>query len=287
MMIYPKQHQDTAAVAAHYNDLDRFYRDVWGDHVHHGLWTNANESPEAAVKQLVRFVAREAGIEPGDRVCDVGCGYGGTARLLVDEYDAKVTGLTVSDAQFEYAVAQTPEQEYPQFLLRNWEQNELPADSFDALVSIECLAHVNDKQRYFDEIHRVLRPGRSAAIAAWLSAEKPTSWQVHHLLEPICREGRLPSMGSVSEYEALIERAGLTAEKYTPLTSRVRKTWIICARRVALGIVTRSDYRRYLMERPTPNWIFFVTLGRILVALYRNIMQYGVFVLRKPEASGR
>src|SRR5215213_3127174 len=69
-------------VAAHYDDLDFFYRDVWGEHVHHGLWRSGKETREEAVRQLAELVAAEAQGAPGQSVCDIGCGYGATARLL-------------------------------------------------------------------------------------------------------------------------------------------------------------------------------------------------------------
>ena len=103
------------------------------------------------------------------------------------------------------------------------------------------------------------------------------------MLEPICREGRLPSMGSATEYTQLIEAAGLRLIKHASLSKRVRKTWSICGRRALFGLLTRSDYRRLLLERPTTNWIFFVTLWRILLAYRIGAMDYGLFVLQKPS----
>ncbi len=282
-MIEPNSKTSVADVAGHYDDLDHIYRDVWGEHVHHGLWTTGKESPAQATAELSRLIAREAGIAPGDRVCDVGCGYGGTSRLLVAEFGADVTGLTVSRVQYDYAVAQTLGQDNPRFLVRNWEENQFEPSSFDAVISIECLAHVPDKRKYFEEIHRVLRPGRMAAITAWLSAERPGAWRVRHLLEPICREGRLPSMGSASEYRQLIEAAGLRLAKQVSLSKQVRKTWSVCGRRALAGLVRRREYRRFLLERPTANWVFFVTLWRILLAYRIGAMDYGLFVLEKPK----
>lgn len=98
-MIEPRAPQGRAAVAAHYDDLDRFYRDIWGEHVHHGLWATGRESSDEAVEALVALVAELAEIRPGHRVCDVGCGYGATSRMLAARYGATVTGLTLSEAQ--------------------------------------------------------------------------------------------------------------------------------------------------------------------------------------------
>jgi tocopherol O-methyltransferase len=281
-VIVPKSKTSVADVAGHYNDLDRFYREVWGEHVHHGLWTTGRETPEQAVTALSHLIAREADISAGDRICDIGCGYGATARLLAAEYGAIVTGVTVSEAQYNYAVAQTRGHDNPAFQVRNWEENNFDPSSFDQVISIECVSHVPNKKKYFSEVQRVLRPGGRAVIAAWLTSEQPGPWRVRHLLEPICREGRLPSMGSASEYKSIIAGAGLELISCKSLSRHVRKTWTICGRRVMSSLVTRPDYREYLFQRPTENWIFFVTLWRILLAYYIGAMDYGLFVLRKP-----
>ena len=92
-------------VADHYDELDRYYREIWGEHVHHGLWESGDETSEEAVLNLVKSVARRGQITTGMRVCDVGCGYGGTARLLNCEFGAIVSAITLSPAQFRHAVS--------------------------------------------------------------------------------------------------------------------------------------------------------------------------------------
>src|SRR5215213_2920429 len=226
-------------VASHYDELDHFYREVWGDHVHHGFWLRGDESREEAVLQLVDLVARAAGIpeeraaarpaadvENADaqkrvppRVCDIGCGYGATARLLAQR-GAEVTGITVSPAQFAFAREHTSGTN-PAFLLGDWLENNLPAESFDAAIAIESSEHMPDINRFFAEACRVLRPGGRLVICAWLAAEEPTRNAERWLLEPICREGRMPHLGTVSEYERLAHSAGFTVEKFDDITRRV------------------------------------------------------------------
>jgi tocopherol O-methyltransferase len=267
-------------VAAHYDDLDEFYREFWGEHVHHGLWTTGRESPEQAVERLIEMVAREGAIGPGTRVCDVGCGYGATARFLATRYGAEVVGLTISPKQHGYAAAQT-QGDNPTYLLRNWEQNELAPAEFDAVVSIECLAHVENKQRFFDEIYRVLKPGGVAVVLAWLSCENPSRIARRRLLQPICDEGRLAGMGDRGEYAAMIEGAGLHLLSFRDLSSQVAKTWTISLRRVLAKLAVSRRHRRYLWDRPSENWIFLVTLFRIRLAYAVGAMRYGAFVMRK------
>ena len=89
-------------------------------------------------------------------------------------------------------------------------------------------------------------------------------------------------MGSAAEYKQLIEAAGLKLVRYDSLRKQVQKTWSICGRRIMYGLLTRAEYRRFLLERPTTNWVFFVTLWRILLAYRIGAMDYGLFVLQRP-----
>ena len=76
------------------------------------------------------------------------------------------------------------------------------------MVAIESLSHMADKERAIAECARVLRPGGRLVVCDWLSAEHPSRRARKLLLEPICREGRLPSMASVGEYVELMRAAG-------------------------------------------------------------------------------
>ena len=145
-MIYPKRATSSPDVARHYDELDVFYRDSWGEHVHHGLWRSGKEPVEVAVRQLVDHVAAQAHLQPNDEVCDVGAGYGATARHLATTYTVRVTALTISPAQNDYARARDPDATNPTYLLRDWLANGLPSGAFDAVVSIDS-GMANAQQR--------------------------------------------------------------------------------------------------------------------------------------------
>ncbi len=280
-MIHPSTEFSIGQVAAHYDDLDRFYREVWGEHLHHGLWDRGGVSPVEAVARLVTFVADKAGMAVGNRVCDVGCGYGATARQLVREQRVEVVGFTVSPAQYEYAIRHSAGNPAVQVILRDWQDNQLPPELMDNVVSLECLAHVPNKHKLFDEIRRVLKPGCKAVITAWLAAEQPAGWQVRHLLEPICREGRLAGLGSPTEYRLMISDLNLELVEFQRLGNRVRRTWSICGRRAFAGLLTKPEYR-FLLHRPSENWVFFLTLWRMILAYRLGAVDFGLFVIRKP-----
>ena len=129
-------------VASHYDDLDEFYRTIWGTHVHHGLWLAGGESIETATDNLVRHAISGLELTSASRVCDVGCGYGETSRLLAKETGADVVGYTVSRAQYDFALAASDRQSSPRFVLQDWLTNTLPDASFDLVLAIESSEHM-------------------------------------------------------------------------------------------------------------------------------------------------
>ncbi len=272
-------------VADHYNELDRFYRRVWGRHVHHGLWISGRESPAEAVEQLIETTVAPLQLDENSRVCDVGCGYGETARYLAKRFGATVTGITLSQTQFDFACQQNAEDTVAEFVLGDWESNSLPAASFDAVVSIECLAHIVNKPVYFEQINRVLRPGGRAAITCWLEGDHYRPWQQRWLLEPICREGRLPSMGRMVEYAQMATDAGLAVVECADWSDRVRKTWRICSRRVMTQLATRPDAWWFLMRRKSRSWVFLFSIWRIRLAYRTGAMRYGMMLVEKPQST--
>ncbi len=283
-MIVSRTLIEPEAVARHYDELDEFYRDVWGEHVHHGLWLAGTESAAQATLQLAEQVAASAQVRPGDAVCDVGSGYGATARLLAEQFGAQVTALTVTPRQHAYACSVKPGAVNPRYVLGNWLDNEFAAESFDAVIAIESTEHMSDKGRFFSEAARVLRAGGRLVVCAWLARENPRPWEVRRLLEPICREGRMPGMGTEADYRELLRTAGLVCEQFSDLSSQVSRTWTICIARLLQRLARRPAYLRYLLDRRNGDRVFAATLWRIRAAYATGSMRYGVFTARRAES---
>jgi tocopherol O-methyltransferase len=277
-VIVPAIPQAAADVAEHYDELDTAYRRIWGEHVHHGYWVTGRESAAEAAEALTALVGEKLGFRAGEKLVDIGCGYGATAAHFA-RAGAEVTGFTLSEAQA--AVARLRPESGLSFDVRDWLANGLADASFEGGYAIESSEHMEDKARFFAEAARVLKPGSRFVVCAWLEGETATPWQVRHLLEPICREGRLPSMGSRADYEALAAAAGFRLVSYDDISRNVRRTWSICARRFAGKFVTDRDIRRLALSKATQSRDFILSLPRLILALRNGAMRYGVFVWEK------
>lgn len=279
-MIIPRETQDVRAVADHYDELDPFYREIWGSHVHHGLWRTGRESRDEAIEALSLLVAERLGIARGGTLVDIGCGYGATARLLAERFGAEVTGLTVASQQAAHSVGGHGG---VTILHRDWLANGLPVAHFDGAYAIESSEHIVDKQLFFAEAHRVLRPGGLLVVCAWLAREHPRPWEVRYLLEPICREGRLPSMGSAREYLAMAAAAGFSYRSFEDLSRQVRRTWDVVIATVLGRALTMPRYRNFLGDKQARNRIFATTLPRLALAYRTGSMRYGLLTLEKEQ----
>jgi tocopherol O-methyltransferase len=279
VMIFPRDPQTAADVSGHYDELDETYRTIWGEHVHHGYWRTGRETPEQATEDLVGLVAERLELRPGLALVDIGCGYGATAAQLAARDGVMVTGFTLSEAQWRIAAARKGALTFHR---RDWLDNGLPDAGFDRAYAIESSEHMVDKMLFFSEAWRVMKPGGRLVVCAWLSRTGPNRMEVRHLLEPICREGRLPSMGTREEYEALAAAAGFVPVRYDDISRQVRRTWSICARRAARRLATDRAFRRFAFARTTKNRSFMLSVPRLMVALKTGSMRYGIFVWDKP-----
>jgi MPBQ/MSBQ methyltransferase len=181
-----RRYTSAASVAQAYDAWtdDRLLERLWGDHVHLGHYGDppGRRDFRAAKADFVHELVRWGGLDrlpPGSRLLDVGCGIGGSARILARDYGFDVLGISISPAQVARARELTPTalQERCRFAVMDALALDLPdgepsgsegeGAGFDAVWSVEAGPHMADKQRYADELLRVLRPGGRLVVADW------------------------------------------------------------------------------------------------------------------------
>jgi tocopherol O-methyltransferase len=267
-----------AAVAEHYDSLDQFYRDIWGQHVHHGLWTTGRETAAEATEKMSHRVLAGLALMPGARVADIGCGYGGTARIAADTYGAHVLGLTLSAAQKRFADQQTVAQGSVKILVRDWRDAAFAAGGFDAMFALESLEHFADKAGFARMARAAVRPGGRLAVTTWLAADRVSSWSRRHLLDALCLEGSAAPLVTAREVRDVFSAAGFSEVLVEDLSPQVSRTWSVILRRLALRLLTRRDYWAFLLKSRAQDRVFALTALRIRLAYGTGCFRYGYFV---------
>ncbi len=169
-----RKYESVNSVASSYDSWtnDRLLENLWGEHIHLGFYEKPRIKKDFRkakidfVHKLVHWSGMDK-LPKGSRVLDVGCGIGGSARILSDFYGFDVVGISISPAQIKRANELTLNKDFCRFEVMNALDLNFEKGSFDGVWSVEAGPHISDKQRFADEMLRVLRPGGVLAIADW------------------------------------------------------------------------------------------------------------------------
>ncbi|WP_371037667.1 class I SAM-dependent methyltransferase [Rhodosalinus sp. FB01] len=200
-------------ISAHYDLGNDFYA-LWLDDTmtySSALFETGQESTERAQEAKYAALVDSIGVKPGEHVLEIGCGWGGFAEYAARERGLRVTGVTISREQFNYAqqrIAKAGLSDRVQFRLEDYRDIR---GQFDGVASIEMFEAVGERYWpvYFDTVRERLKPGRSAGLQIitvedrrWESYRK----SVDFIQKYIFPGGMLPSPTVLRQQ---VERAGL------------------------------------------------------------------------------
>jgi cyclopropane-fatty-acyl-phospholipid synthase len=132
-------------IRAHYDLGNDFYALFLGEQMVYSsaYFAQEEESLEAAQTRKLDMICRKLRLQPGDRVLEIGCGWGGFAIYAAKQFGAHVTGITISEEQFKFAAKRISGQEFEKgsvsLLLEDYRK---VRGQFDKIVSIEMFEAV-------------------------------------------------------------------------------------------------------------------------------------------------
>ncbi len=156
--------RDLVAVQYHYDVGNDFYS-LWLDHnlqYSCGYFPTGAEDLDTAQEHKMEHICRKLRLQRGERLLDIGCGWGGLARYAAKNYGVEVLGVTLSKNQKAYADEQIARAGLgSRVAVELKDYRDLGNESFDKIVSIGMFEHVGrwHLPEYFAQVYRLLKPG--------------------------------------------------------------------------------------------------------------------------------
>jgi MPBQ/MSBQ methyltransferase len=219
----PRKYQSSSTVANSYDDwtVDGILEFYWGEHIHLGHYGSPPRRKDflAAKSDFVHEMVKWAALDklpPGTTLLDVGCGIGGSSRILARDYGFAVTGITISPQQVKRAQELTPPGVNAQFAVDDAMALSFPDASFDIVWSIEAGPHMPDKAVFARELMRVLKPGGVLVVADWNQRDdrlKPLNFWEKPVMRQLLDQWSHPAFSSIEGFSELLEETKLVEGK--------------------------------------------------------------------------
>ena len=269
---------DVDRVRKHYDRLSALYQIFWGEHLHHGYWTGVESAADAQI-ELIRQLAQRAGITERTSVLDIGCGVGGSALWLADNFGCPALGITISPVQARMAARKAKARglsDRVRFEVNDANQWKPEPESVDVVWIMESSEHFPDKEYFFKRCALALRPGGTLAVCAWLRRDGEMRAGEQKLVATIAEAMMSASLDSLSDYRSWMLAAGLKVTAAEDITQQVAPTWEHCAR------LEKNPMLRFLIrftDCPTQRFVKAFPLMREAYA--SGAMAFGLFVATK------
>jgi cyclopropane fatty-acyl-phospholipid synthase-like methyltransferase len=255
---------------------------AFGRHVHWGYWSHpeqADGSPEdyaRAAEQLCHRVCDTAAIRDGQRILDVGCGFGGTLASLNERFrDLDLVGLNIDQRQLERA----------QQTLRPLHGNRIrfvqgdacrltfAPNSFDAVLAVECIFHFPERAAFFEGAARALAPGGRMALSDFVPPPEALS-----VLEGYAGTTDRATRHTYGRIDVLFSR-----ERYRTLAEQCALEMTGVENISAHTLPTYPFLRKHLRTWPNPEdaRLFDRATARLEAACHTGLLHYSILGFRK------
>ena len=227
---------------------DAFYRAVWGgDDIHVGMYAAPDEDIATASRRTVTTMTDKLKtIGPDSRVIDLGAGFGGSARYLVDRFGCHVTCLNLSETQNAFNRELTEKAgmtDKIDVVYGSFEELSDPDESYDIVWSQDAFLHSGERLKVLDEIKRITKPGGELIFTDPMQADDCPDGVLDHILRRI----HLETFGSVAFYRHELEKRGFSTVELDEMPMNLRTHYnrvreVLMERREEITQLSGADY---------------------------------------------
>ncbi|MFD5265613.1 class I SAM-dependent methyltransferase [Streptomyces sp. NPDC058335] len=242
---------DRRAISHHYDVGNDFYEIVLGPSMVYSCayWESADSTLEDAQRDKLELVCRKLGLTPGQRLLDVGCGWGSMAIHAAREHEVNVVGITLSQEQAAYARKRVADAGLTDRVeIRVQDYRDVADGPYDAISSIGMAEHVGADRylEYAGVLYALLKPG--GRLLNHQIARRPhrdeTAYEIDEFIDAyVFPDGELAPLGStvtqleragfeVRDVESIREHYALTLRRWV---SRLEDDWRRAVRMTGAG----------------------------------------------------
>ncbi|MCP9992233.1 cyclopropane-fatty-acyl-phospholipid synthase family protein [Streptomyces albogriseolus] len=278
---------DKRAISHHYDVGNEFYEIVLGPSMVYSCAYWPAPPPEGTLEQAQRdkleLVARKLALRPGQRLLDVGCGWGSMAIHAAREHGVNVVGITLSQEQAAYARKRIAEEGLTDRVeIRVQDYRDVADGPYDAISSIGMAEHVGSERylEYATVLHRLLSPG--GRLLNHQIARRPqrdeSSYQVDEFIDAyVFPDGELAPLGTTV---SLLERAGFEVRD----VESIREHYALTLRRWVANLES-DQARATALAGPGRTRVWQLYMAASALAFERNRIGVNqVVAVRTPES---
>ncbi|MEI5527683.1 methyltransferase domain-containing protein [Streptomyces brasiliscabiei] len=196
---------------------------TFNPNVHIGYWDTPDSEAtiEEAMDRLTDVFIEWLNADGSSHVLDLGCGVGGPGLRVVSATGARVTGISISEEQIRTANRLAAEAGLAdRAVFQHGDAMKLPFEdgSFDAVMALESLCHMPDRQQVLSDVARVLVPGGRLVLTD-VFERHPRKEVRHPGIDKFCRD-LMSTTADIDDYVALLHRCGLRVRAVLDVTEQ-------------------------------------------------------------------
>jgi len=278
--------RDAAAIGFHYDQPVSFYRMFLGEDLVYscGYYDEGIDSLEDAQRAKVDYTLRKLRLRPGERLLDIGCGWGTLVIRAAKIFGAQALGITLSRRQFEEARRRIADAGLEgRASVELCDYRDLSGRTFDKVVSVGMVEHVGRSRlaEYFRAALRALRPG-GFFLNHGIADETPRRRGFRSsgfLARYVFPDGELIPISAMLEFA---ERNGFEVRDVENLREHYARTlrdWVANLERNREAAIAATDERTYRVWR--------LYMAGSAQGFNRGSMGLFQSLLGKPDVEGR
>jgi cyclopropane fatty-acyl-phospholipid synthase-like methyltransferase len=243
--------------AAHIRQIVAYYEDTYLDYrvwwmtsaalaMHYGFWDEQTNNHADAQINMNRVLAAQAELKPSDHVLDAGCGVGGSAIWLAQEFGVQVVGISLLPSEVRRGCRFAHRRgvaDRVTFARQDFTHTDFPDGSFDVIWAIESICHAPDKREFLAEARRLLKPGGRLIVADGFRSRRPFNSDEEWALQRWLSGWAVPDLMTADEFTDAARQVGFAHVRLDDITTNIlpsaRQMYRLARVLYPLGILQR------------------------------------------------